>query len=151
GDVLITGPDSGEDLPLPTLAALKDSPAYRRNAETLTETYRDALTEESRILAEGDGPALGRFTSELPRVWRIPKSSRELRARAPIRESDLPTKRRNRFSEPACLFTVYYAGNYFGLKQAIEIDSVRLAIESLRLQTQISEWQAKALLAALFA
>lgn len=49
GDVLISGPDSHRDVPLPDLSVLHASPAYRRNIERLTETYLSALEAEDYI------------------------------------------------------------------------------------------------------
>jgi adenine-specific DNA-methyltransferase len=151
-DVLISGPPSHTDIPLPDLSVLHGSPAYRRNIEFLTETYQAALKEEKRVLASNDEAGLGHLARELPHSWNIEASSRaHKRAKAFLRKCDLSTKRLDRFSEPAYLFTAYYAGNYFGISQAIEIDSLRLAIEAYRQQGYISEWQAKALLAGLLA
>jgi adenine-specific DNA methylase len=152
GDVLISGPDSQRDIPLPDLSVLCGSPTYRRNIEHLMETYQAALAEEDRILASNDAAGLGRLARELPRPWNTATSSpANKRAAAFLQKCDLTTKRADRFSEPAYLFTAYYAGNYFGLRQAIEIDSLRLAIEAYRQQGRISEWQAKGLLAGLLA
>ena len=152
GDVLIAGPESLQDTPLPDLSILHASPAYKRNIEQLTDAYQAALIEEDRILATNDAAALGRFAGELPHSWNPATSVQTYRpAAAFLRECALTTKRARRFSGPAYLFTAYYAGNYFGLRQAIEIDSLRLAIESCRKLERISDWQAKALLAGLLA
>jgi adenine-specific DNA-methyltransferase len=40
-------------------------------------------------------------------------------------------RRHNQNAIPYCLFTVYFANAYFGLHQAIEIDSMRYAIDSV--------------------
>jgi adenine-specific DNA-methyltransferase len=152
GDVLIGGPDNHRDVPLPDLTLLRESPAYRRNIEHLTHTYEAALMDEERILATNDGPGLGYLATALPHSWNTASAAQTYkRALAFLKESDLVTKQAKRFSEPAFLFTAYYAGNYFGIKQTIEIDSLRLAIEVYRQQGRISEWQAKALIASLLA
>ena len=152
GDVLISGPDNDRDIPLPDLSALHDSSVYKRNFERLADTYGEALAEEDRIVATNDSSALGRFARELPHSWNSATPSRRYkRIAAFLKKCDLTNKRADRFSEPAYLFTAYYAGNYFGIRQAIEIDSLRLAIELDRQQGRISEWQAKAFLAGLMA
>lgn len=51
------------------------------------------------------------------------------------------------FSEPSCLFTAYYADLYLGLRQAVEIDSIRHAIATLKDQTD-RRWALGALLVA---
>lgn len=152
GDVLISGPDSHRDIPLPDLSVLHGSPAYRRNIERLTEIYLSALEEEDRILASNDAVSLGRLAKELPHSWNSATPPRTYKRVASfLQEYDLAAKRADRFTEPAYLFTAYYAGNYFGIRQSIEIDSLRFSIEAYRQQGRISEWQAKALLAGLLA
>ncbi len=152
GDVLIRGPESHGDCPLPSLNVLCSSSTYKQNIERLTEIYELALIDEERILNTNDALSLGRLATELPHTWNFDSPSKKYgRITTFLQECDLATKKADRFSGPAHLFTGYYAGNYFGIKQAIEIDSLRLAIEDNRQHGHFSDWQAKALLAGLMA
>jgi adenine-specific DNA-methyltransferase len=49
---------------------------------------------------------------------------------------------------PFCLFTAYFANIYFGIRQCIEIDSLRYAIESLN-DSELQSWALGALTATL--
>ena len=44
---------------------------------------------------------------------------------------EVDARRHNKAKRPYCLFTAYFAGLYCGLRQAIEIDSLRFAVEHL--------------------
>lgn len=96
---------------------------YERNSIALTEALRGRLDLEHRALAraeDGDWRALMRFTLD------------ELEAPTPRRLRSLATPReyRRRIRRtPFALFSMYYASTYFGVRQAVEIDSLRYAIE----------------------
>lgn len=51
---------------------------------------------------------------------------------------------------PFCLFTCYFANTYFGLRQAIEVDSLRYAIEKIN-DEKCKQWALGALIATLSA
>lgn len=150
GDVLISGPENRDDCALPNLDVLCGSASYRRNVEYLTDIYESALSDEDNILAIDNAHGLGCLATDLPHFWNaLPSSQKYSRISTYLKQCDVENRRESRFSQPACLFTGYYAGNYFGIRQAIEIDSMRLAIEAYRQQGNISDWQAKAFLAGL--
>lgn len=66
----------------------------------------------------------------------------------PLREVEI--RKRNSKTEPYCLFTSYFANIYFSLRQCIEIDSLRFAIDQIE-NEQAKEWALGALLAAMSA
>ena len=150
-DVLIVGPsDASLDLPLPKVEVLTNSQAYRKNADYLKTIYHDALVLEDKLVQSGDGDGLGEFCKTLPTWWKKKSCWRNTRkVRDFVGTFDRVPKQGQRFSFPACLFTTYYASSYFGLKQSIEIDSLRFAIEKLRGEHRLTDWQAQALLAGL--
>ncbi|MDO8730369.1 MAG: DNA adenine methylase [Candidatus Omnitrophota bacterium] len=152
-DVLVVGPkDKPAEVPLPKLSRITESKHYSNNLEMLNAVYAEALAAEEAILRAGDKKGLGEFCETLPTWWKDEKHWLEYgKIRNFINELDLVAKRKIPSSFPACLFTTYYAGNYFGLKQAIEIDSTRFAVERLRAEGQLTDWQAKAVLVALIA
>ena len=45
--------------------------------------------------------------------------------------SEIFQRKFDNFEIPYCLFSTYFANTYFGLRQALEIDSLRYAIENL--------------------
>ncbi|MBN1441913.1 MAG: DNA adenine methylase, partial [Planctomycetes bacterium] len=123
--------------------------AYRRNLAALERRYRPALGEEARWLdpvrrqnggslrraslaswADGYRQFLlepgGTYGDDLARGGSLYRGARSLLA-----ERSFRSRRGEASAFPACLVTAYYANIYFGLRQAIEIDSLRAAIEAL--------------------
>ena len=148
GDVLVAGPSSAQDLPLPSIDVLLGSEAYVENVKELSSVYQDAIRYESQVLLGEDRGGLGRIARRLPRMWSASAESDFAAIRRFLSGLE-PREECNRFALPACLMTGYYAGNYFGIRQAIEIDSIRLSIHALQEDGRITIWQGKALLAAL--
>ena len=94
------------------------------------------LTEEDEAVYEGDGHELIRLGTLVPQTWREPVgrgpglSGRETRIRlGPIASN--------------------YAGTYFGLRQAWDIDNIRSAIQEAIDTRSISKWWVDVLLTAL--
>lgn len=147
GDVFIVGPLRG-DLPLPGVCDLQAISAYKQNKERLLELYGPLVETEQEILSSDDGQALHAFSHQIPTVWR--KNTPESGSFPGIVEliSALPESVSCR-ELPFCLFCTYYAGSYFGIRQAIEIDSMRAAIDLAQAQGLLSPWQGKAMLSAL--
>ena len=153
GDVLIAGPDSGAvDFPVPDVSYLLQSSVYRRNCEELESIYAEPLLREAQILDSRNEVGLGKFCETLPTWWKDKvhwdgsKPSTNF-----VKQFDIAAKRSALHSLPACLFTTYYAGSYFGLRQAIELDSLRYSILKLQMEGELTAWQAKVLVVALIA
>lgn len=115
------------------------SEAYERNFEELSRYYREPLRVEDRLLerfAAGERGArwcaeYRRFLEEPGSVYGAPPldGARLYAAAAPLlREESVRRYREDPRREPACLATAYYANVYFGLRQAIAIDSIACAI-----------------------
>lgn len=150
GDVLIVGP-SRSDAPLPSVEVIADSESYRTNKQALVDIYGELLSKESQILEKDDDRALYMFCSEFPTWWKnnhkdIPSNIRKF-----FSKLDFPFKNTVITFDPACLFTTYYAGTYFGLRQCIEIDSIRTSIGQLEEKGLLTSWQSKAYICALMA
>jgi adenine-specific DNA-methyltransferase len=98
------------------------------------------LTDESKALADRDGARLLSIGATLPQIWRPSSAStaiHELFSR--VHDGQHQSQK----SPP--IATTFYAGSYFGIRQAIEIDALRNAIEVLAL----SRWQRDAALCCL--
>jgi adenine-specific DNA-methyltransferase len=111
---------------------------YETNASVLSRRFRRALAEERLILESGDR---SRFTSTYD-GWRHGGNDRR-RAAEVARLAEKPHE------SPYRLFTLTFAWGYFGLKQAIAIDSVRYAIDSARERRALSAGEARWALLAL--
>lgn len=118
------------------------APAYEANFEELAQVYAPALELEADLLrrfaADGGGkhwPAEYRTFLRLPGgIYPVGAANRGTpyrRAARLLGEHAIKSRRRNPRARPAMLVTAYYANVYFGLRQALQLDSLRAAIDSL--------------------
>jgi adenine-specific DNA-methyltransferase len=116
---------SSSSIPLPTEAWNELRNRYSSNVEVLEPALRGRLAAERRTLV-GLGSTRG---------WRnfLEFTQAELEQPAPIDVGLPPTaalrRARRRGLKPFGLFSTYYANTYFGVRQCMEIDSLRYAIE----------------------
>jgi 16S rRNA G966 N2-methylase RsmD len=121
--------------------------AFDRNLAALEAAYAPALEAEARLLDEfrstggrGDWPSRYRSFLECPGGtyplahpirWNGNGASLYSSASALLDESAVAARRRNPGLRPACLVTAYYANVYYGLRQAVVLDSLRAAVADL--------------------
>ncbi|MBC3832414.1 DNA adenine methylase [Undibacterium amnicola] len=103
--------------------------------------------EESFLMSEMTGIDCENFVEWATQYLNVNNSSFELN---PYLSNELAIRRRHPLTAPATLFTRYYANLFFGVRQAVEIDSLRLAIESLNDENQ-KKWALGALICAVSA
>lgn len=82
---------------------------YKKNYNILYDMYPEVLNE-AKIIDSKDACALSDFNKCFLNIWQ---------------EKYYERKHNSEY----CLFTKYYSNSYFGLNQAIEIDSLRFAID----------------------
>ena len=131
-------------------AAILDSVLQlaRQHAGTLQRPLADALTEEEAIFhGDLDRDTLRRYREFLGR-WPTYPGGRSRSGWDPVREVQL--RQRDPQILPYCLFTAYYANVYFGLRQAVEIDGLRYAIDQVE-DAQDRIWALGALIASVSA
>lgn len=120
----------------------------RENSRHLLHLLKPHVDREDAILYGDLGPALlreyGRFAQEFP----VYPSSGERGSWDPAAEIRCRQANPSRF--PYCLFTAYFANTYLGLRQSIEVDSVRYGIEQLCDPAE-RQWALGALVAAVSA
>lgn len=104
------------------------NPAFYENLGELTERFSDIVELEDRYLTSGLFQDIHAGNSELPYVGndRTLELERQALAGTP-----------QRF--PYRLFTITYVGSYFGVRQCMEIDSLRYAIDHAFCNGDISE------------
>lgn len=135
--------------------------ARDRNFDALEKLYSGALTKEAELLDQllTDGPvdssllsAYRRFCSLVPVPFQDPQKNHEDDPYAQIRNS-LPEllneRRRSAEFTPALMCVAYWGQVYFGIRQAIVIDSIRHAIEEIPAGAQFSKEKKSIYLAAL--
>lgn len=120
-------------------------PATRKHASDLQERLRGLLEQEDQLL-HGD---LG---EDLLRQYRtfiegVPTYPNEGTFGDWDPTNEVRSRKNDAKREPYCLFTCYFANVFFGLRQCVEIDSVRFAIDSLDDEDE-RRWALGALIAA---
>jgi adenine-specific DNA methylase len=118
--------------------------AYKKNQALLEARYAPALELEEKLLgsfqAGDDGPSwCERYRKFLDLPGSVHASPRANGARAEpyenaqdlLSEGSIARYRDDPHLRPACLATAYYANIYFGLRQAMVLDSIRAAIDDM--------------------
>lgn len=104
---------------------------YEDNYLKLSKNFSEALkTEESLISSRKT--EIVEFDLALPKIWK--GEGVTLYGKNYAAETELRNASGNL---PFCLFTTYYSGYYFGLKQSIQIDSIRYAIEQCNSNNEV--------------
>lgn len=98
---------------------------YEENYKKLSFVFRRELGEEAELI-NNESEQLETFDKALFKVWN--KNDKGILLDN-ITIKNVEDLNKNINDIPFCLFTLYYAGSYFGLLQSIEIDSLRYAIE----------------------
>lgn len=111
-----------------TLARLREPMAA--NLAELTDMLQGLLAEEAQVLtAAADWPALAaRYADFVARTPAYPDGGVS-GLWDPVAE--VGARRKDPASGPYCLVSAYFANLYFGVRQAIELDSLRYAIDQL--------------------
>jgi adenine-specific DNA-methyltransferase len=114
------------------------APRYARNQKVLAGKLKPHLQRESDAFESRQANLVRRAELNMPHV----QTSAAL-------ESERRVRLRGQRTLPYCLFSITYAGSYFGLKQCGEIDSIRFALDDLLHTGDISFEQHRWLLLAL--
>ncbi len=117
--------------------------SYRQNYQLLAGYYEEALAREAAFLeayekggadgawAEGYRHYLQAAAALFPGAGSESISSPFESAATLLAGEEIDRRRRDPGLRPACLATTYYANVYFGLRQSLQIDSLRAAIEDI--------------------
>jgi adenine-specific DNA methylase len=105
---------------------------------TTTTQWDEYAAKEDSYLADRDPHGLLELYEQLPLVWRD-AGSPHFHA---VSTSENP-------QDPIPIMTSVYAGSYFGVRQALELDRIRQAIADLHKAGSVSTWQVNAALASL--
>lgn len=126
--------DADGDLSLPD--ALETS-----RPEAWESAWQSWLDHEDAAVAQRDPDTLIALTQSLPQIWRPTGASPAV--------EDLFRLLRPGASAPAGIISALYAGTYFSLRQAIEIDRIRSGISRAAAKGRLTRWQHALLLAGL--
>ena len=130
-------------------------PTYKKNLAALQQIYAEPSRVERALLErfEKDGQNASwardyRAFLETPGGYYcsdIPRNGNRLYARAGklLSEASISRYRGDPRRRPACLMTSYYANIYFGVRQTLELDSLRAAIDEMAESGEIDELQSR--------
>lgn len=124
---------------------LEDIELIKAEIPNHNHVWQPWLEVEQRALREKDANALIALARQLPQVWRTNDATRE----QSLIFGKLQLNRGQRGTDIGQLISSYYAGTYFGLTQALELDNLRLTIATLAAKGAISDWQQSVLMTAL--
>ena len=121
----------------------------QEHARALPGPLADALTEEAAIFhSDLNQDTLRRYKEFLERWPTYPGGGMSRSEWDPVRE--VQRRQRDPRIAPYCLFTAYYSNVYVGLRQAVEIDGLRYAVDQLE-GAQDRIWALGALIASVSA
>lgn len=111
---------------------------YRANSRKLERRYRHLIDIENLAFESRDPFLIGALEHEIPHVSNCVKLEKERKRLS-----------KNPGSTPYRLFSITFAGGYFGISQCIQIDSIRYAIDELAIRDELDEQQRRWLCLAL--
>jgi adenine-specific DNA-methyltransferase len=132
----LLGVDRGDDERAPDATSVSVT-----THDDWVSSWQPWLDREQEAIGGGASDALIALSREIPQIWRPAGASRPL--------TELFSALDGQTLRPAGLVAAHYAGTYFGLTQAVEIDEIRTRIMDARHADAITEWQESLLLTAL--
>jgi adenine-specific DNA-methyltransferase len=109
--------------------------ASRKPDEALERPWLIAATREASAVKRRDVETLVEIYESLPLIWKHKQPTDPVFGSRPFGD--------------VALFTSIFAGTYFGIRQALDLDQIRIAIEIARQDGMIGDWEHQAYLTAL--
>lgn len=97
---------------------------YELNSKKLYNIFKDYIDKESKFIESLETKSLINLYKDFPTIW----SGKDFNY-CDKKIKTIEDLRKYKSEIPYMLFTTYYSTTYFGIKQSIEIDSIRYAIE----------------------
>lgn len=104
---------------------------YKKNLSRLIDIFGVAVQAEKKLLNSGKIKAYRQFYLEVPKYGE-PVSHDKFKLNSYSHESFIQNRRTLKTKFPYMLFITYYPNTFFGLKQCVEIDSIRFAIDQIK-------------------
>jgi hypothetical protein len=123
-------------------------PIVEKHFDCLGRPLTSALEREDKLFCcDTDESLLGEYRKF---VRGFPTLSNDSRSSQWGPRAEVEQRRKNHSLYPYCLFTAYFSNVYFGMRQCVEIDSLRYAIDQLQNANE-KKWALGALIATLSA
>lgn len=119
---------TSQDLP-PSMELVKEYALehYHTNKAKLNSRFQKRITEEKRAIDAQDFEALNSLYAGAPHVGNSTRLENE-RQKLALTPQTFPYR----------LFSITFSGGYLGIKQSIEVDSIRYAIDTLHKEKKLS-------------
>jgi Cof subfamily protein (haloacid dehalogenase superfamily) len=106
------------------------SPIAEKHFSELAERLSNFISQEMDIFCSETTPELAADYAEF--IKRFPTVANGLHADGWDPQDEVNLRRKKgKFEYPYCLFTTYFANTFFGVRQSLEIDSLRYAIDQV--------------------
>lgn len=124
------------------------SPIFKIHFDDLNQNLSDTLKREEKIFCSNTSEVLMQeykhFMQTFPTLINLESTSQW------NPKNEVMLRKRDSLRYPYCLFTSYFANVYFGVRQSVEIDSLRYSIDQLKDDNEKC-WALGALIAAVSA
>lgn len=104
---------------------------YQKNFSRLIDIFGGAVQTEEKLLNSGSIKGYNQFCLHIPKYGEL-VSTDKFKLNQYSQESSVQSRRKTKTKFPYMLFITYYPNTFFGLKQCIEIDSIRFAIDQIK-------------------
>lgn len=109
-----------------------------------TQAWSAWMQAEGEAVSARDGARLLELAHGIPQIWRSISAGPSIE-----QQFEVLTSATGACPMDSGIATTHYAGTYFGLCQAVEIDVLLAGIRSAHLEKRIGDWQRDVLLAAI--
>ncbi|HUT70715.1 MAG TPA: hypothetical protein VMW89_08550 [Desulfatiglandales bacterium] len=123
-------------------------PVAKEHFNSLQRIVADAIETEDNLFCRDTDESLLHDYKDFLRAF--PTLPNEMITKRWNPQAEVRRRKENRLYHPYCLFTAYFSNVYFGVRQCVEIDSVRFSIDQLRDNNE-KNWAMGALLATVSA
>ena len=119
-------------------------PTFKQHFDELQRHLADSLEREDKLFCRNTDESLLQDYKQFVRSF--PTLSNENSTTSWNPELEVNRRKENASLYPYCLFTAYFSNVYFGLRQSVEIDSLRFSIDQLQDESE-KKWALGALIA----
>ena len=123
-------------------------PIFKQHFNDLQRHLADAIEREDKLFSRNTDESLLQDYKHFLRSF--PTLSNEYSTTHWNAQEEVDRRREDHSLYPYCLFTTYFSNVYFGLRQSVEIDSLRFSIDQLQDENE-KNWALGALIATVSA
>lgn len=104
---------------------------YEKNFSRLMDIFGKAIEVEEKLVTSGDTKGYNQYCLQIPKYGDL-VSTDKFKLNQYSQESSVQSRRKTKTKFPYMLFITYFPSTFFGLRQCLEIDSIRFAIDQIK-------------------